>query len=174
MAEAEQVEPATVECERVGIEVVGGGALADALVVDAHPVLVDEATEDEIEPVVEVAIVLGEIGDCVELPRDVREPRALGRRERSAQPAPQILDALQRGPQKAGQLAEELDVAPATIKKTLQRLEKRDRVLRVGDDDLGRSQERSWGLIDTKRDIKRDSQPTSVPLSSANDDAVPF
>ena len=86
----------------------------------------------------------------------------------------QILDALQRGPQKAGQLAEELDVAPATIKKTLQRLEKRDRVLRVGDDDLGRSQERSWGLIDTKRDIKRDSQPTTVPLSSANDDAVPF
>ena len=83
----------------------------------------------------------------------------------------QILDALGRGPQEPGQLADELDAPPATVKKTLQRLERRDKVIRLEDRKIGGHKERLWGLVDTRRDTSRDTSEASVP---ADDNQVPF
>lgn len=87
----------------------------------------------------------------------------------------QILDALRAGPKQPGHLAEELDATPATIKKTLQRLERRDKVMRIGDESLGHHKERLWGLIDTKRDTSRDTSRDTENLAiPPDDDIVPF
>jgi len=64
----------------------------------------------------------------------------------------QVLDAL-RTPKTARQLAEELEVTPASAKKTLQRLEKRDNVIRLSGTDGGRGNEQLWARTDRKRDM---------------------
>ncbi len=84
----------------------------------------------------------------------------------------QVLEALRQGPKQPGQLAEELDVASATVKKMLQRLERRDKVMRLGGDDVGHHTERLWGRIDARRDTSRDTTEHVPP--DGDDDAVPF
>jgi len=58
-----------------------------------------------------------------------------------------------RTPKTARQLAEELEVTPASAKKTLQRLEKRDNVIRLSGTDGGRGNEQLWARTDRKRDM---------------------
>jgi hypothetical protein len=83
----------------------------------------------------------------------------------------QILEALKSGPKKPGQLAEELDIVPATIKKALQRLENRDNVVRIGGESGGKSKEQQWGLAVRNRDTNRDSDPFGVPLREPGDES---
>ena len=66
--------------------------------------------------------------------------------------ATQVLDALRAGSKTASDIAEELDATSATVKKTLQRLEARDKVVRLVPGDRGRKQETQWGRRDDTRD----------------------
>ncbi len=85
----------------------------------------------------------------------------------------QIVEALKSGPKIPGQLAEELDTTPATIKKALHRLENRDIVVRVGPAGGGRGKEQQWALAVTNRDRNRDSKPFGVPVREPGDES-PF
>ncbi len=85
----------------------------------------------------------------------------------------QILDALRGGARDSGQLAEELEANPATVKKALQRLETRDKVIRLGDSKTSRLEKQQWGRKDVTRDTTRDTEEQTVP-SQGEDDAVPF
>jgi hypothetical protein len=86
----------------------------------------------------------------------------------------QVIEALKAGPKKPGQLAEELDAVPATVKKALQRLENRDMVVRVGGDAGGKSKEQLWGLAVRNRDTNRDGDPFGVPVREPGDESSPF
>lgn len=59
-----------------------------------------------------------------------------------------ILDALRAGALESGTLAAELDESPGAVKKALQRLEKRDKVVRLSGTAFGRGQKQQWGLAD--------------------------
>lgn len=64
----------------------------------------------------------------------------------------QVLDALRAGSKTASEIAEALDATSASVKKTLQRLETRDKVVRLVPGDRGKKQETQWGRIDATRD----------------------
>ena len=73
----------------------------------------------------------------------------------------QVMEALKHGPDKPGHLAEMLDATEETVKKTLQRLEKRDIVMRLHRETPGgRGNPQSWSLV-TNRDRNRDETGTS-------------
>jgi hypothetical protein len=57
-----------------------------------------------------------------------------------------VLDALRRGAKETGTLAEDLDESPAAVKKALQRLENRDKVVRLSGTVGGRGNKQAWGL----------------------------
>lgn len=59
-----------------------------------------------------------------------------------------VLEALRLGNQEIGTLAKELDENPESVKKVLQRLEKRDKVIRVIGTTGGRGKKQQWGLRD--------------------------
>jgi hypothetical protein len=83
----------------------------------------------------------------------------------------QLLDALKTGPKDSGQLAEELDSPPATVKKALQRLENRDTVVRLGDGHPGHGKKQQWALTDRKRDMNRDTHEADVPMREPGDES---
>lgn len=60
----------------------------------------------------------------------------------------QILDALKRGAGSATVIAEQIGSPPGTVRSILNRLEKRNKVTRIGDSGHGRSKETQWGLRD--------------------------
>ena len=64
----------------------------------------------------------------------------------------QVLDALRAGSKTASEIAEELDATSGSVKKALQRLETRDRVVRLVPGDRGKKQETQWGRRDDTRD----------------------
>jgi hypothetical protein len=59
----------------------------------------------------------------------------------------QILTALRPGAKSIARLAEELGLRPETVKRTLQRLAERDKVVRLSDAHGGKGQEIPWGLL---------------------------
>lgn len=70
---------------------------------------------------------------------------------KSAGLAPQILAALRRGTQTVTELAEELDAGRASVKTTLNRLENRNKVVRLVTVSGGRGKKAQWGLRDENR-----------------------
>jgi AAA domain-containing protein len=70
----------------------------------------------------------------------------------NASAAAQILAELRYGPKTGTAIAEATGIGLATVKKNLQRLEKRDSVIRLCPDKSGRGNEQQWGRRDTKRD----------------------
>ncbi len=69
----------------------------------------------------------------------------------------QILAALKAGAMETGTLAEELDESPAAVKKALQRLENRDKVIRITGTDGGRGRNQRWGLANKPGHVNRDT-----------------
>jgi hypothetical protein len=67
-----------------------------------------------------------------------------------------ILAALKGGAQEIGTLAEQLEESESAIKKTLQRLENRDKVVRVIGTTVGRGHKQAWGLEDKSGHANRD------------------
>ena len=85
----------------------------------------------------------------------------------------QILELLRNGPAKPGQLAENLDAKPATITRTLRRLENAGKVIPITRTTGGRGKESEWGLVDTTRTENPDTSRESVRVHG-DDDRVPF
>lgn len=69
-----------------------------------------------------------------------------------------ILAALRAGAQDIGTLAEDLEENQAAIKKALQRLEKRDNVVRLLGTTAGRGNKQQWGLANQPGRVNRDAQ----------------
>jgi hypothetical protein len=58
----------------------------------------------------------------------------------------QILSALRLGSKSVARLADELEIKPETVKRSLQRLAQRDKVIRLSEAHGGKGQEIPWGL----------------------------
>jgi hypothetical protein len=63
-----------------------------------------------------------------------------------------ILNAMRGGEKSVTGIAEDVGSTPASVRGVLNRLEKRDRVLRIVTHSPGRGRETEWGLVDRKRD----------------------
>lgn len=70
---------------------------------------------------------------------------------KSAGLGPQILEALRHGSKTVTDLADDLDAARASVKTTLNRLENRNKVVRLVTVSGGRGQKAQWGLRDENR-----------------------
>lgn len=75
---------------------------------------------------------------------------------KSAGLGPQILAALRHGAQTVTDIAEEIDAGRASVKTTLNRLENRNKVVRLVTASGGRGKKAQWGLVDESRNIDND------------------
>src|SRR5580700_125835 len=77
IAMAEQVEPATIGDQRVGIEIVMMALPGQPRVVDLEPALVQQRAQDYVELLAEVGVVLRRIRHGVKLALEIGQPRLL-------------------------------------------------------------------------------------------------
>src|SRR5208282_3025830 len=94
MAVAEQVETAAVGDQRVWIEVVLPALAGQAGVVDLEPNLIQQRSQNYVELLPELTVVLGGVGDGVELALKVGQPRLLRESQVLIKPLPRTFNAL--------------------------------------------------------------------------------